>query len=290
MDTIGYLGRGILHEEYGMPCQDAADCRSMDNGNRVWALSDGAGSAEFAQEAAWGNIEGLMGLFEAHPLEQILAWPEGQLREEIISSCVCALARNPEIFADRPWHFSATLLFFAWDGCRWAAGHLGDGFMMILDRKQEVLVCSEPENRGADNQTYFTVSEDAPEHLRIYTGEEQLPAQLLMVSDGPCAMFRTRHGSLPSAAEELLGYARGEEITSDDTLSEVLDQMNYYAYDRRDDWSVLIWRDGAGYAAAMPWPVRSMLEQERKKQNEIFGREHHGSERAHEGAGAELPE
>lgn len=265
MDTLGYLGTGIFHEKEGNPCQDALASRSMENGNRVWALSDGAGSAAFAAQASRGNVEAVLGFFEAHPLKQFLLLPEQAQKEEILGACWEALERTSGEFAERAWDFSATLLFFVWDGACWLAGHLGDGFLTVLDREWAAIVTSEPDNHGAGNETWFTVSRDAREHLRLYTDPERMPGQLLMASDGPCAMFRTRSGSHRETAEELLGYVRQGDVTSAQTLAEVLDQMTYYAYDRRDDWSLLIWSPEADFEPQVEIIAQSMLEREMEK-------------------------
>lgn len=265
MDTLGYLGTGICHEKEGIPCQDALGSRNMENGNRVWALSDGAGSAAFAAQASWGNVKAVMDFFEGHPLASFLLLPEQEQKEALLGACREALEKSSEEFAERPWDFSATLLFFVWDGTHWLAGHLGDGFLTVIDREGTAIITSEPDNWGNRSGTWFTVSLDAGEHLRLYTDPARLPGQLLMVSDGPCAMFRTRSCSHFETAAELLGYVRQGDITSAQTLAEVLDQMTYYAYDRRDDWSVLIWSAEADFESQDGITARSMLAQEMEK-------------------------
>lgn len=265
MDVVGYLGQGILHEERGIPCQDALAYRSPDGDRRLLVLSDGAGSAEYAKEGAWANVQGILGLFGTHTLESVMQLPEAEQHKLLLGACRSSLARAHADFDAMPWEFSATLLFFVLEGSRWMAGHLGDGFLTVLDREGRAIVSSEPENKDESSQTYFTVSSDAAGHLRLYSGTDHAPAQVLMASDGPCAMFRTRHRILQSAADELLGYVRGGEITSEDTLSQVLDQMNFYPFDRRDDWSVLIWSEGADFGSRPEPTVRSMLEREKLK-------------------------
>ena len=41
MNIIRYLGRGVYHEDNGIPCQDRAKYRYAANGNVILAISDG---------------------------------------------------------------------------------------------------------------------------------------------------------------------------------------------------------------------------------------------------------
>lgn len=293
MDTLGFLGTGISHERMRIPCQDALASRSMENGNRIWVLSDGAGSAEFAGQAARCNTEGILAFFGSCTLKSFLACSLQEQKKQLLKACTDALGRCSEEFVHRPWDFSATLLFFVWDGGAWLAGHLGDGFLLIQDRDGEPLVCSAPDNGERSSQTWFTVSPDAMEHLRLYTDPVRLPGRMLMISDGPCAMFRTRAGAYRETAEELLGYVRQGDITSAKTLADVLDQMTHYAYDRRDDWSVWLWDQDADLEPQTEITAQSMLEREMRKiekQNseEAMYEQEHGRTGDLEGSGPEM--
>lgn len=278
MEMIGFLGRGIDHERRGGPCQDRIGSRSCGNGCRVYAISDGAGSAKYAAEAAQANINAVLDYFERYDLKTFIGLDPMRRRTEILEACRAALGRIGE-FQPAEWvHLAATLLFFVWDGERWAAGHLGDGFFLVQDEAGGELLYSAPENAGKSNRTYFTVSPDAEDHLRICMGEsEQIPGRLLMASDGPCGMFRTRGGSIRATALELLEYVREGAIRTAEVLADVLDQMTVYPLDRMDDWSVLIWSRSAAFSGESVLTEQSMLAREEKKYRD----EEAGAEQRH---------
>ena len=230
----------------------------------VLAISDGAGSVRHAREAASAVTGAVTALFE-----QLAPRDFGMLSRErqvqallnVCAACTAPLAQNS------PADACATLLFFACDGEAAVYGHLGDGYLLALDDRGRVLWESLPDNTGDDpGRTVFTVSPDASARLRICTawGGDR-PARVLLMSDGPCAMFRSRGGTLAATAAELLGYAAGGQLTSNENLAAVLDQMTLLPSERSDDWSVAIWcRDGTddGLPAAQEC---SMLAREMEK-------------------------
>ena len=67
-----YLGRGIAHEQLGLPCQDSVGCARTEKGCVIAAISDGASSARFAQEAASLTVRTVLDCFSRTPLEELL--------------------------------------------------------------------------------------------------------------------------------------------------------------------------------------------------------------------------
>lgn len=273
MEMIGFLGRGIAHERDGRPCQDAVGTRVCANGSQVYALADGAGSAEFAAEAAAANVAAVLDYFEETNLALFLQMDQEQRREEILDKCRRRLEGIQAEKTAQWYDLAATLLFFVTNGTVWAAGHLGDGIILAQDAEGRTRLYSEPDNAGRSNATYFTVSPDAAEHLRICGGgPQEHPARVLLMSDGPCDMFRTRNGAVRTTTEELLDYVRTGDLRTAEELAEALDQMTVYAIDRMDDWSVLILSSDGFLEAAGGLPVHSMLRrEEQKRENEYKG-------------------
>lgn len=266
MEMIGFLGRGIDHERRGLPCQDALGGRVCGNGCRVYAVADGASSASFAGEAAGANVAAVLDYFETKGLGYFLGLEPEQRSREILDACSRELCLVRERLGADWVHLSATLLFFVCDGERWAAGHLGDGVILVQSRDGEGLLYSEPENAGRRSATYFTVSPDAAEHLRIHTGgPDRSPGRALVMSDGPCNMFLTRNGSVRETAEELLGYVGPDGIATAEDLADALDQMTVYAFDRMDDWSVVLWSADAPFSGTEEIRVQSMLQREERR-------------------------
>lgn len=262
---------GIAHQREALPCQDMLGHRCCENGNRVLAVSDGAGSARFAREAANTNVNALLDYFERVPLTDFLN-KENECRvREILDACIdtlidCSGEHENSMLAD----FAATLIFFVSNGESWAAGHLGDGYLLVQDAGGEVLLSSEPENAGRSNRTYFTLSPDAADHLHITcrAADTPVPDLILMTSDGISPMFRTRRGSDYETAAEILQYVRQGYIRNNADLADALNQMVIYPIDRIDDWSVLIWSNPERFDAYAPAPVVSMLEVEENRFSE----------------------
>ena len=61
-----------MHEKRGIPCQDFINHVYAENGNYVMALSDGATSAKYAQEAARTTVSSIIQYFENHTLQEAL--------------------------------------------------------------------------------------------------------------------------------------------------------------------------------------------------------------------------
>lgn len=204
------------------------------------ALSDGAGSSRYAREAASAVTGAVTALFEQMSPRDFSLLPRGRRVQVLLEACA---ARTDPLSQRSPTDACATLLFFADDGEATVFGHLGDGYLLALDAKGGVLWESLPDNTGNDHgRTVFTVSPDAAARLRICTARgDGRPAQVLLMSDGPCAMFRSRGGTLTTTAAELLGYAAGGQLTSNEDLAAALDQMTLLPSERSDDWSIAIW-------------------------------------------------
>ena len=276
MRILGYLGTGIAHERGGLPCQDAIGARSCENGNTVLALSAGASSSLFAREAARSHVEAVIGLFASVPLSAFLGLDVPEQKRRILAACREGLARlaGSEALFHAP-DYAATLLLCVDDGERLLLGHLGDGALFAADENGETVFVSSPENapEGA-SRTFFVSFPNAEEHLRLTSlrrGERSV-SRVLLMSDGPCAMFQGRGGSLQATAAELLLYVRQGLIETNSQLADVLRQMAELPCERLDDWSLLILDTPGEAAEPLPEPV-SMLAEEEEKYAERTGTE-----------------
>lgn len=273
MGVIGFWGTGIAHERRGQGCQDALGLGNLDGGGLVLALSDGASGSRYGAEAADANVQAVVSYFEEGSLTDFEALSPADRREQILDACRRRLAGLQQARPEAPPEdFSATLLFFVWDGRRWAAGHLGDGLLLLRDDRGGRLLYSPPEQRGRGDSTYFTIAPDAAAHLRITLASPEAPGPdlLLMMTDGPQEMFRTRGAAVEATADELLDFADGGLIRGKADLSEALDQMTVYAVDRMDDWSVVLWSGRARFQDGLPRQAVSMLELEERKQRSAY--------------------
>ncbi len=164
---------GMSHREVSMPCQDYTGYVTK-NKVSVIALSDGAGSSKYAEEAAKKTIEWLL---EDVPTNF----------DSISSSKADFVARGQASLMKLGYSMKdccCTMLFFAThqDG-RWLCGHIGDGMIIMSDNK-DTNILSAPENGDYINQTYFLSEPWAIEHFRLQEGHILDETSILMTSDG----------------------------------------------------------------------------------------------------------
>jgi hypothetical protein len=144
-------------------------------------------------------------------------------------------------------------------------GHLGDGLLAVLDCDGGVAACSAPQRRSSPAcGTYFVVSPDACDRLRLTLISRERADFLVMMSDGPYEMFcnRAKGNPLPAVQELRQNY----KYHDDAGLGAALNQMTTAAYQRMDDWAVLTWNSSGSQWSATGVPeVVSMLREEERK-------------------------
>ena len=241
MNIIRYLGRGVYHEDNGVPCQDRAGYRYAANGNVILALSDGCSSAKYAEAAADANVDTVLRLFSGVPLRDFLR--RDMTAADVIDPILAAMKKKyGKRFTEAPAEFSATLLFAVTDGSDLLIGHLGDGNALCVKKDGTTAFYSPEDNDGAANRTFFTVSSDAKTRLRL----TQLPAagvrNVLLYSDGPQKMLWYRgERNIERAALALAAEAQKGAVTDCAGLADTLAAMTGDAmYQLMDDWSMLL--------------------------------------------------
>ena len=241
MNIIRYLGRGVYHEDNGVPCQDRAKYRYAKNGNVILALSDGCSSAKYAEAAAEANVDTVLRLFSRLPLREFLR--QEKTAADVVGAILAAMKRkHGKRFTESPADFSATLLFAVTDGADILIGHLGDGNALCVNGDGTSAFYSPEDNAGASDRTFFTVSPEATDRLRL----TRLPAQnvrnIMIYSDGPQKMLWYRGDrDVEKAALALAARVREGEITDCAGLADTLAEMTSDAmYQLMDDWSLLL--------------------------------------------------
>lgn len=269
LTVLGYLGTGIAHERLGLPCQDAIGNRYCENGSVVLALSDGASSARYAQQAARACVAAVLSLFDSVPLSAFLALEATEQKRRILAACCEALTQLPgyaetDDFSD----YASTLLFCVRDAENLLIGHIGDGMAFAADGEGENLFTSEPENaEELSNRTFFVTSSDSLAHLRLNVIDlhQSTAPCVLLVSDGPYAMLQGRSGGFPQkTAQELLSYVRDGGVSTNEQLADVLRQMAELPCERLDDWAVLILSSADAAQEELPQAVSMLAEEEEK--------------------------
>ena len=241
MNIIRYLGRGVYHEDNGVPCQDRAKYRYAANGNVILALSDGCSSAEYAETAAETNVDAVLRLFSDVKLKDFL--DQEKNAADVIDPILAAMEKhNGKRYAEESSDFSATLLFAVSDGKDILLGHIGDGNILCVSPDGKTVFYSQEENAGAADRTYFTVSPDAKAHLRLTLVPAKDVRNVILYSDGPQKMLWYRGDkNIEKAALALAADVQAGKITCCRQLSDTLTEMTSGAmYQLMDDWSMLI--------------------------------------------------
>ncbi len=233
------------------------------------ALSDGATSAKYAKEAAKVTVESVIDYFSRHTLNEYLMCDQTEQKETILNHILNGLITfAKQVGCSDSREFSATLLFLINDGTNLLTCHLGDGAIFLANSNNDIVFVSGPDNiNGFSNRTFFIVSKDAIEHIRIDQFEiaEIDIIRALMTSDGAYLMFYNR-GNLnaSSTAKELLSYTKDKLISNDDDLCRTLNQMAEIPSERLDDWSILIF-DANQKKNNSTLEIVSMLSEEMKR-------------------------
>ena len=241
MNIIRYLGRGVYHEDNGVPCQDRAKYRYARNGSVILALSDGCSSAKYAEEAADANVDTVLRMFSGTTLKEFLR--QGKTAADVIDPIRSAMQKKyGKSFSEDDLEFSATLLFAVTDGSDILLGHLGDGNILCVRENGSTAFYSREENGGSSDRTFFTVSPDAKAHLRLTLVPAKDVRNIILFSDGPQKMLWYRGDKdIEKSALALAADVRKGAITNCTQLREALEHMTSGAmYQLMDDWSMLI--------------------------------------------------
>ncbi|MFQ9514735.1 MAG: PP2C family serine/threonine-protein phosphatase [Eubacterium sp.] len=245
-----YKTQGDYHKKTGKDCQDVIKIKIVKENEktirRILSLSDGAGSAKYGGIGARENAEAVTGYFEKMSLKEFLQLPEKRQKREILNACQKAINKQSILKKCTDKHqFSATLLLVVIEKNKILVAHLGDGYIAMSDQSGNNLTFqSEPDNGSAANVTYFTVSHNAVEHLRlsvIDTGKIDV-SSLVMTSDGLCTMLSNRgYGKMESTVKELLTlFLSGKAQTKED-LKIILNEMTELPHEENnDDRSIIL--------------------------------------------------
>ena len=241
MNIIRYVGRGVYHEDNGVPCQDRAKYRYAENGNVILALADGCSSAKYAEAAADANVDTVLRLFSELSLRDFLQ--QDKTAADVIDPILAHMKkRHGKRFTEAPFDFSATLLFAVTDGRDLLIGHLGDGNVLCVKKDGSPAFWSPEDNAGSADRTFFTVSPDAKAHLRLTLLPADDVTNVLLYSDGPQKMLWYRGDrNVEQAALALANRVREGAITNCAGLADALAEMTADAmYQLMDDWSMLV--------------------------------------------------
>ena len=171
--------RGLSHEMVKKPCQDV--CKGECTSTQGWiALADGAGSCSHAEHGARAVASCVKAFFWKNRARL----ETEETRRALLDALRAALVDEAQKRACAVEDLGSTFLAVrVWKG-RYVAFHLGDGVIATFHEDGHLSVLSAPENGEFCNQTWFTISPDAMDHLRQYSGSIQGIRGFLLSSDG----------------------------------------------------------------------------------------------------------
>lgn len=196
--------RGRAHEAAGGPCQDYAAGRSA-NGVTAVALADGAGSASCSDVGARVAVESVLELL-THRFPSLVEEEPSSVRAGIAAELHERLAAEAARCGVPLRELASTLLFVAVSSDAFLAGHLGDG-VIAIERRGELSVLSHPERGEFLNETVFTTSPRAAEHLRLERGCLDEETAFLLMSDGSAdSLYARREQALARGARSIASW------------------------------------------------------------------------------------
>lgn len=176
---------GTRNIEKKKPCQDYCDYMLTSDGFVAAALSDGAGSAKFADFGAKENVSTFLNFFRRYTTKEILNINDKALADDIIFVCRNAQNDLAKRIGTDIKELSATLIGVIIGAEEIIIFHVGDGGAFIKEKNGKVRCVSKPENiLGISNRTYFTADEDATEHLRVTRIKRDIVDKICIFSDG----------------------------------------------------------------------------------------------------------
>lgn len=209
--------RGKYHEEQGKGNEDAINV--VINGDYIFViLSDGAGSSDFAKEAALTTVE-TVSRYCYKNAKEIFE------KKETIKGLVFDLQRSLKrkalkINTDLS-NMLATLVVLAINSTtkKYATIHIGDGLIAQgIDNNWKII--SYPEHGPTYQYTYFTNSKNVFKHLRINEGECQNVKEFIVSSDG---LFEDCYSS--NQMTKRLSFLSGNSFSDDTTYCKVFFNM-----------------------------------------------------------------
>lgn len=173
---------GSSHLKSGKPCQDAVKNYSSPNACTI-VLADGAGSCVCSEEGANISCSSILSLF-CTDFDTMYQMSAADLKLKIIHNIRTRLGMKAKRSNLKKDDFASTLLFVAIQGDQFVAGHVGDGVIGYITTNNQVSLLSEPENGEFANTTFFTISNNYQNHLRLYRGKVYDKKSFFLMSDG----------------------------------------------------------------------------------------------------------
>ena len=181
----GVSVQGTSHLEKNTPCQDAHAYLLTTSGELLFAIADGAGSAERSQEGAQSAVKQVITSLES-ALRLGVPATEADWQTLIAQAFSDALQEVIQLSAsdNAPLNSFATTLACAVVCDDWlAVGQLGDGTIVAEDADGALFLTVPPQRGEYANEAYFLTMPDGLKYLAIYT-TQRLIRSLVLTTDG----------------------------------------------------------------------------------------------------------
>lgn len=201
--SVSFAGRG--HLERGLPCQDASKVL-LDNVAKIIVVSDGAGSARYAEHGAAGAVEATV-----RTLQKTEPWADPEdVREQILAACKAEIAERANELACSESDLAATLAFAAVAQDIFVAGNLGDGVVAAFrGERPEILLM--PARGEFANETVFLTSSMANQQFRVVRESLDDRDSFAIMSDGAAeSLYQRYKDSLAPALIRIISWFEQE--------------------------------------------------------------------------------
>ncbi len=223
--------KGKKHIKANKPCQDKI--YSINNKKTSFiALADGAGSVEHSHIGA-SLTTIVTGKILENMFDKLFHLNEYEISKVIMANLNRLLIDKANEIKTTTKQLSSTLLFVALSRGRYIAGHLGDGVIgkLIGDK---IAVMSHPDNGEYANQTYFTTSDDAINHIRIYKGFLIDETGFILMSDGSAeCLYDRKNKVLSEVSRQMLEWL--DTNTEQEVESALLDNVKSFFLSKTSD-------------------------------------------------------
>lgn len=168
-NTVVVSTEGSSHRSNGLPCQDYGSFCVLEDNTLVGAIADGAGSARFADRAAFLAVHAAIASLKTRHTD-FSAFNEEGIKDLFHETLVftASLLKQAARIVECPVHeWACTLIAFVAMPQRFAAMHIGDGFLVVQweDEKDPNLLFR-PWHGEYVNETVFVIYEDASKEMQ----------------------------------------------------------------------------------------------------------------------------
>ena len=180
IETFSQVGE--YHKSIGKENEDAV--KIVVNGEYIYGIiSDGAGSSNYAKEAAWCTVNSV-GNFCYKTGSEFFKDEKETARYLIFEVQQALFERAEELNTDLP-QMMCTLVLLAINTktMQYVTVHIGDG-LIAKTTKDKTEIISYPENGATKQYTYMVNSPNVMKHLRVKTDNFESEAEFFMCTDG----------------------------------------------------------------------------------------------------------